>query len=124
MIGYVSLGTNNLPAAAAFYDALFAEIGAKRMWEFERGIGWGTAENAPQLSILKPYDGNPASVGNGVMVAFSVDTRGKVGNMHKKALELGAKDEGAVGFRGDNFYAGYFRDLDDNKLCVYCEVSL
>ena len=121
MIGYVSLGTNNLPAAATFYDALFAEIGAKRMWEFERGIGWGTSENAPQLSILNPYDGNAASVGNGVMVAFSVDTRDKVDNMHKKALALGAKDEGAVGLRGDNFYAGYFRDLDGNKLCVYCE---
>ena len=86
-----------------------------------RGIGWGTAENAPQLSILKPYNDNAASVGNGVMVAFSVDTRDKVDNMHKKALVLGAKDEGAVGLRSDNFYAGYFRDLDGNKLCVYCE---
>ncbi len=122
MIGYVSLGTNNLPAAAAFYDQLFAEIGAKRMWEFERGIGWGAAENAPQLSILKPYDGNAASVGNGVMVAFSVDAKEKVERVYNKALVLGAKDEGAVGFRGDNFYAGYFRDLDGDKLCVYCEI--
>ena len=120
MIGYLSLGTNNLPAAAAFYDALFAEIGAKRMWEYERGIGWGTGTD-PTFSILKPYDGNSASAGNGVMVAFSVVTHHKVDKMHNKALALGAKDEGAVGFRGDNFYAGYFRDLDGNKLCVYCE---
>ncbi len=104
------------------HDQLFAEIGAKRMWEFERGIGWGAAENAPQLSILKPYDGNAASVGNGVMVAFSVDAKEKVERVYNKALVLGAKDEGAVGFRGDNFYAGYFRDLDGDKLCVYCEI--
>ena len=120
MIGYVSLGTNNLAAAAAFYDALFAEIGAKRMWEVKRGIGWGMGSD-PTFSILQPFDGNAASVGNGVMVAFSVDAQEKVNKMYNKALELGAKDEGALGFRGESFYAGYFRDLDGNKLCVYCE---
>ena len=121
MIGYVSVGTNNMQAAAAFYDQLFIEIGAKRIWEFERGIGWGISESDPSFSILKPFDGNAATIGNGVMVAFSVDTHEKVEKIYKKAISLGAKDEGPVGYRNDNFYAGYFRDLDGNKLCVYCE---
>ena len=69
MIGYVTLGTNDLPRAAAFYDALFAEIGAKRLWDTDRGIGWGTAMNMPSLGLLKPFDGKPATVGNGTMVA-------------------------------------------------------
>lgn len=119
MIGYVCLGTNDLPRAAAFYDALLAEIGAKRLWEFDRGIAWGTAQDKPSLAIMTPFDGKSATVGNGVMVAFGVDSREKVERVHKKALELGGADEGAVGPRGDNFYAGYFRDLDGNKLDVF-----
>ena len=120
MIGYVTLGTNDLPRAATFYDALLGEIGAKRLWDTDRGIGWGIAMDQPSLGILKPYDGKAATVGNGVMVALNVDSRDKVDRIHKRALELGAKDEGPVGPRGDGFYAGYFRDLDGNKLNVFC----
>jgi catechol 2,3-dioxygenase-like lactoylglutathione lyase family enzyme len=120
MIGYVTLGTNDLPRAAAFYDTLLAEIGAKRLWDFGRGIAWGVARDKPSLAIMKPYDGNAATVGNGVMVALAVDSREKVDRVHGKALELGGKDEGPVGPRGDGFYAGYFRDLDGNKLNVFC----
>ena len=119
MIGYVTLGTNDLPRAAAFYDTLLAEIGAKRLWEFDTGIAWGVAQDKPSLGIMKPYDGKVASVGNGVMVALIVDAREKVDRVHKKALELGGKDEGPVGPRGQGFYAGYFRDLDGNKLNVF-----
>ena len=121
MIGYVTLGTNDLERAAAFYDALLAEIGGKRTWETARGFGWSTDEHLPSLGILKPFDGHAASVGNGVMVAIAVDSRDKVERLHRKALALGGTDEGAVGFRGPGFYAGYFRDLDGNKLGVYCE---
>ena len=120
MIGYVTLGTNDLPRAAAFYDALLAEIGAKRLLQFDRGISWGVAQDKPSLAIMKPFDGKAASVGNGVMVALAVDSRAKVESLHQKALELGGKDEGAVGLRGDTFYTGYFRDLDGNKLSVFC----
>ena len=120
MIGYVTLGTNDLPRAAAFYDKLLADLGAKRTWESERGIGWGTAMDKPSLAVMKPFDGKPATVGNGVMVALAVDSRDKVDRLYRKALELGAKDEGAAGPRGDGFYAGYFRDLDGNKLDVFC----
>jgi hypothetical protein len=119
MIGYATLGTNDLPRAAAFYDALLAEIGGKRMWEFERGIVWGVAPDKPSLGIMKPYDGNAATVGNGVMVALIVNSREKVDLVHKKALAVGGKDEGAAGPRGEGFYAGYFRDLDGNKLNVF-----
>ena len=120
MIGYVTLGTNDLPRAAAFYDALLAEIGAKRLMDVDRGIGWGVSMDKPSLGIMKPFDGKPATVGNGVMVAIVVDSKDKVARVHKKALELGGKNEGPVGPRGDGFYAGYFRDLDGNKLNVFC----
>ncbi|MDH5285450.1 MAG: VOC family protein [Betaproteobacteria bacterium] len=120
MIGYVTLGTNDLPRAAAFYDALLAEIGAKRLYDFGRAIAWGTAMDKPALSATLPFDGKPATVGNGVMVALVVDSKEKVARVHAKALELGGKDEGPVGPRGDGFYAGYFRDLDGNKLNVFC----
>ncbi len=119
MIGYVTLGTNDLPRAAAFYDALLAEIGAKRLWDSEGGIAWGMSMDKPSLGILKPYDGKPATVGNGVMAAIVVDSKEKVDRVYRKAIALGAQDEGPNGPRGENFYAGYFRDLDGNKLNVF-----
>ena len=116
MIGYVTLGTNDIKRAGAFYDALLGEIGAKRAMEFEGLILWANKPGAPMLGVIKPYDKNAATVGNGVMVALAVDSKEKVDKLYKKALELGAKDEGPAGPRGGNFYAGYFRDLDGNKL--------
>ena len=114
MIGYVTLGTNDLPRAAAFYDALLAEIGAQRIWSTDRGIAWGVAMDKPSLGVMKPFDGKAASVGNGVMVAIAVDARDKVDRVYARALALGGTDEGPAGPRGDGFYAGYFRDLDGN----------
>jgi predicted lactoylglutathione lyase len=116
MIGYVTLGTNDLPRAAAFYDALLGEMGAKRMMENDQFVAWATQPNAPGLGVTKPFDKKPATVGNGVMVAIGVDNKAKVDALHRKALQLGGKDEGAPGPRGEGFYAGYFRDLDGNKL--------
>jgi catechol 2,3-dioxygenase-like lactoylglutathione lyase family enzyme len=120
MIGYVTLGTNDLPRAAAFYDALLGELGIKRIMDFGRGYAWGTGMDKPALAIMTPFDQQPASVGNGVMVALVVDSKAKVDAVHAKALALGGKDEGAAGARGEGFYAGYFRDLDGNKLNVFC----
>lgn len=119
MIGYVTLGTNDLPRAAAFYDALLGAIGAKRVFEFDRGISWGVSMTTPSLGLLKPFDGHPATHGNGTMVALVMDSKDKVDALYKKAMELGAQDEGPAGPRGDTFYAGYFRDPDGNKLCVF-----
>lgn len=120
MIGYVTLGTNDLARGAAFYDELLKPLGAKRMMDTETFIAWSVAPDQPAISITKPADGNPASVGNGVMIALALEKPEQVDALYAKAIELGAKDEGAAGPRGDQFYAGYFRDLDGNKLNFFC----
>lgn len=120
MIGYVTLGTNDLPKAVAFYDKLLAALGAKRMYETDRYVAYGTSEESSGLGITKPFDGKPATRGNGTMVALQVDSKTKVDAIHKLAIELGGTDEGNPGPRGDGFYAAYFRDLDGNKLNCFC----
>ena len=121
MIGYVTIGTNDLERGAKFYDDLLAEIGAKRFMEEETFIAWAVAPGEPSLAISKPFDGSDATVGNGVMVALAVKTPEQVDALYAKAIELGATDEGPSGPRGEGgFYAGYFRDLDGNKLNFFC----
>ena len=120
MIGYVTLGTNDLPRAVAFYEKLFEINGAQQAWKSDRGVGWGTSKTSPSLAVMTPYDGQAATVGNGTMVAIIVDSRDKVDALHRRALELGGRDEGPVGERFPGFYAGYFRDLEGNKLAVFC----
>jgi len=121
MIGYVTLGTNDLARAAAFYDALLAEIGAKRVMENERMIAWCTKPGQPMLAVIKPFDKKEATVGNGVMVALNVGSPEAVRKVHARAMELGGQDEGGPGPRGEgNFYGGYFRDKDGNKLAAFC----
>jgi predicted lactoylglutathione lyase len=123
MIGYVTLGSNDLQRAAAFYDELLGLIGAARFMEVEDVfIAWAVAPDKPGLSVTRPYDGKAATVGNGVMVALAVDSKEMVHKVYDKAIELGGQDEGPAGPRGDEFYAGYFRDLDGNKLNVFCMV--
>jgi catechol 2,3-dioxygenase-like lactoylglutathione lyase family enzyme len=117
MIGYVTIGTNDLVRAAAFYDALLGELGAKRMMETDQFIAWSVRPDAPGLGVSKPFDKKAASVGNGVMVALEASSAAQVNALHRKALQLGGTDEGPPGPRGESgFYAGYFRDLDGNKL--------
>ncbi len=120
MIGYVTVGTNDMARAAAFYDALFATIGAGRFMEGETFIAWAVSPTQPAFGIIKPFNGQPACIGNGCMTAFVFDSKDKVDAFYKKAMELGATDEGPVGPRSDHFYAGYFRDLDGNKLNAFC----
>ena len=119
MIGYVTIGTNDLNRAAKFYDALLATIGATRFMDAERFIALASSPTAAGLCLIKPFDGKPATVGNGAMVALVVDSREKVDVLYKKAMELGASDEGPPGARGEGFYAGYFRDPDGNKLNAF-----
>ena len=90
--------------------------------EGETFIAWATDPARPAVSLIKPYDGNEATVGNGTMVAIVMDAPEKVDAFHARALELGGTDEGAPGLRFGNFYAGYFRDLDGNKLNAFCMV--
>ncbi|MDP9416152.1 MAG: VOC family protein [Pseudomonadota bacterium] len=125
MIGYVTLGTNDLERARRFYEQLLAEIGARRLLEFPDARGYtmyGRSGREPMLAITRPIDGNPATAGNGTMVALPMPSREQVDRFHAKALELGAADEGAPGVRGPEemgFYGAYFRDPDGNKLCAF-----
>ncbi|NKC16794.1 MAG: VOC family protein [Gammaproteobacteria bacterium] len=121
MIGYVTLGTNDAAKAIEFYDALLAHLAVKRMSPNDRITLWSAAKGQPMLGVAVPFDGAPATTGNGTMVAVNAGSKEKVDAMHAEALSLGAADEGAPGPRGaGNFYGGYFRDLDGNKLTVFC----
>ena len=124
MIGYVTLGTDDLDRSRAFYDALFAEIGASRLMEMESGftlygIDWGK----PAIAVTPPHDGKTATAGNGNMIAIPMASRAQVDEFHAKGLELGGSDEGAPGLRGPEgdraFYGAYLRDPEGNKLCAY-----
>ena len=127
MIGYVTIGTNDIAKARVFYDALLAELGAKRMMEFGDEMGgftmWGASWDKPALAVTGPYDKQPAVAGNGNMTAFVLDTRAGVDALHAKALALGGSDEGAPGLRGEEgpqaFYGAYFRDPEGNKFCAF-----
>ena len=124
MIGYVTLGTNDLDRARAYYDALLAEVGAKRIMDMDGFTAWGVSWDKPGLGLTRPFDGKAAAPGNGNMVALVVNKRALVDRIHARALELGGSDEGAPGLRGPEgdqaFYAGYFRDPDGNKLNAFC----
>ena len=129
MIGYVTLGSDNMPRARSFYDELLGgTIGAKRIMEFGDDMGgftmWGTGFDKPGLAVTNPYNKQPAVAGNGNMAAIAMNSRPKVDEIHAKALELGGTDEGAPGLRGDEgpqaFYGAYFRDPDGNKLAAFC----
>jgi predicted lactoylglutathione lyase len=119
MIGYVTLGTNDLPRAARFYDAIAAEMQTPRMMEFDSFIAWGTPDGPAGVAVTKPFDGNEATVGNGVMVALQAADKAQVDRLHAIALASGGTCEGPPGPRGEGFYAGYFRDPDGNKLNAF-----
>ena len=123
MIGYVMIGTNDLPRAVAFYDELLALLGASRFMETDRFVAWrGPGEHDPGIGVSSPYDGKAACVGNGMMVALAASGPDQVKALYDKALALGGSDEGPPGRRFGGFYAAYFRDLDGNKLNAFCMV--
>jgi catechol 2,3-dioxygenase-like lactoylglutathione lyase family enzyme len=120
MIGYVTLGTNDLPKAAAFYDKIAAEMGIGRFMESDTFIAWGAAGGGAGIGLTRPFDGKPMTVGNGVMVALAARDKAQVDRIYKLALSLGGTDEGPPGPRGEGgFYAAYFRDIDGNKLNAF-----
>ena len=120
MIGYAMFGSNDLPRALVFHNDPLSVLSAKRMFGDDNFQVYGI--DAPSFGITKPFNGEPATVGNGAMIAFAAPSRAKVDATHAKALTLGAADEGTPGIRGgdgSDFYAAYFRDLDGNKVCVF-----
>ncbi|WP_242096328.1 VOC family protein [Sphingomonas sp. CROZ-RG-20F-R02-07] len=125
MIGYATLGTNDIERARTFYDGLIGALGGQRVLEIPDARGftmYGAGRDKPMLAITKPYDGAPATAGNGTMVALVAESREQVDSVHAKALALGATDEGAPGQRGPDsmkLYGAYFRDPDGNKFFVH-----
>jgi len=122
MIGYITVGTNDLERSGAFYDELLALLGARRVMTDERMLGWAISNDETTFSVILPYDQSDATIGNGVMVALNAENPATVESVYEKALSLGATDEGHPHDRGSTmgFYGGYFRDLDGNKLVAYC----
>ena len=127
MIGFVLVGTNEMIRAMHFYDTFFDALGAKRLYQMTHGgvgVMYGLGDG-PTFGVVEPFDGQPATAGNGTMVAFESASPEDVDRLHALALSLGGTDEGTPGPRGDGTaYCAYFRDPDDNKLCIYCNIGL
>lgn len=123
MISYTTVGSNDLEKSRAFYDALFGEIGVGVLWSDDNFVGYGASMDKPMFAVCRPHDGNPATAGNGTMIALACPDGAAVDKLHAKAMELGAQNEGDAGPRGDTgFYCGYFRDPDGNKLNAFAMV--
>ena len=121
MVGYVTLGTKDLARATEFYDDLLSALDVKQFMTNDRMVIWGAEGGGAMLGLCTPFDGDGATVGNGAMVALSLSSKDAVEKLHARALELGGTNEGDPGPRaGGGMYAGYFRDLDGNKLVGYC----
>ena len=120
MISYLMVGTNDLPKAIQYFDALMEHMGASKVYETEASAGWGWGIGTPMFIVGNPNDSNAATVGNGAMVSFDVGSKEKVDTLYARALELGGSSEGEPGLRGETLYAAYFRDLDGNKFNFIC----
>ena len=118
-LGYCTVGSNDLDRAKAFYDALLGPAGIGTLFEHPSGGRVYGQDGRLVFGVLGPYDGQPATAGNGSMAAFSCDSRAEVDAFHARALALGGVDEGAPGERGPGYDFSYFRDLDGNKLCAF-----
>jgi catechol 2,3-dioxygenase-like lactoylglutathione lyase family enzyme len=119
MIGYMTVGTNDLKKAAAFYDKICSELGMGRFMENERIIAYGGPGKGAGFGICLPHDGKAMTVGNGVMAALAAKDKAQVDRIHELALSLGGSCEGPPGQRGASFYAAYFRDPEGNKLNAF-----
>jgi catechol 2,3-dioxygenase-like lactoylglutathione lyase family enzyme len=119
MLGYSTVGSNDLAKAKAFYDALLPTIGMEKRFDHPSGGRLYGHPKTGMFGVLGTFDGQPATVGNGTMIGFGLESQEQVAAFHAKALELGGTDEGAPGLRGPKAYFAYFRDLDGNKLCAY-----
>lgn len=120
MIGYVTIGVNDLKAGVEYWTKLLEAVGAKPVMEMDRMVLFGSGPGSPLLGVCTPYDGKEAHHGNGNMLAFTAATREDVDKLYAKAIELGGSDEGEPGERGQGFYGGYFRDPDGNKAVFFC----
>lgn len=120
MLTHVTVGTNDIEKARAFYDEIMGMVGASPLMKAENATGYGRSFDEPLLVVTKPFDGQPASPGNGAMVSLQCSSPELVDRIYDKALALGATSEGEPGPRGSQFYGAYFRDTDGNKLAAFC----
>jgi catechol 2,3-dioxygenase-like lactoylglutathione lyase family enzyme len=116
MIVNVCFGTTDLARGAKFYGAIAAELGLERYMDTGKAIGWRNPAVGIGLAITLPFNGEPATVGNGVMATIAAANRDQVDKVYALALANGGRDEGPPGVRANGFYAAYFRDPDGNKL--------
>lgn len=118
-MNYFVAGTNNMAAATAFYDQLFGHVGIAQAMRTERMTYW--LGDGFAFAVAEPFDGEPATHGNGTMIGFNVGSADQVDALYRKVLELGGSDEGKPGQRGP-YYSAYVRDLDNNKICLNASV--
>ena len=118
-LGYATVGSNDLPRAKRFYDDLLGSAGLQALFEHPSGGRVYGRDGALVFGVLGPFDQQAATIGNGTMIAFRLDSRDEVSAFHARALTLGGTDEGAPGVRGPDWWFAYFRDLDGNKLCAF-----
>lgn len=118
MLSYATIGSNNMDKALPFYTELLGSAGCAKLFDHPRGGALFGKDGKPVLGVLNPFNGQPATAGNGSMIAFDLPSREAVDAFYAKALSLGATDEGAPGERGPGFYMAYFRDPEGNKFCA------
>jgi catechol 2,3-dioxygenase-like lactoylglutathione lyase family enzyme len=120
MIGYATIGTNDLERATKFYDAVLTPLGGRRTFaNGDRMQFYGCKDTPGMIAISKPYDEKPATAGNGTMFGLPAATKQDVDAAYAAAIAAGATCDGAPGQRMPTFYGAYFRDLDGNKVCVF-----
>lgn len=117
-LSHVSVGSNCLEEAKIFYSGLLELAGIVPLRDGANGSIFGK-DGVQIFAVLHPNDKNPATAGNGSMIAFRCDNRAEVDAFYGKAIELGGSDAGAPGERYPGYYYSYFRDLDGNKICAF-----
>jgi len=122
MFSFITLGTNNLNKSSDFYDKILSIIDIIQVAKDERYVGYAKKQNLKQVGfyLMKPLNKKEATFGNGTMITFTADSKERVINFYNLALKLGGKDEGSPGPRHQEDFYAYFRDLDGNKICIYC----
>ena len=122
MFSFVTLGTNNLDKSKILYNELLYLIDIVKAEEEERYVGYAKKDNLNNIEfyLMKPHNKKEATFGNGTMITFRAETKESVINIYNLALKLGGVDEGSPGPRHNEDFYAYFRDLDGNKICIYC----
>ena len=121
IFSFVTLGTNNLEQSKSFYNELLSSIGIFLVEEGDRYVGYAKKDSQNiEFYLMKPHNREEATFGNGTMITFTAESKESVINTYNLALKLGGKDEGEPGPRHEEHFYAYFRDLDGNKICIYC----